>query len=56
MANLMQFEEEDVLGIPLLEPADDQPIVSPTPEEEATLLGDPQGVQATANHPSGHEE
>ena len=41
MANLMWFEEEDVLEIPLVEPTDDLSIVSPTLEEEATLLSKP---------------
>ena len=42
MANLMWFVEEDILDIPLLEPADDCPLVSLTPEEETVLLSKPQ--------------
>ena len=56
MANLMWFEEEDVLEIPLLEPMDDFSIASPTLEEEATLLGEPLEVQVTATCSLGHEE
>ena len=56
MANLMWFEEGDILEIPLLEPTDDLPIASPTPEEEASLLGEPQEAQATATCPSRHKE
>ena len=55
MANLMWFEE-DVLDIPLLEPSDDLQIASPTPEEEAALLGEPQEAQATATCHPRHEE
>ena len=55
MANLMWFLEEDILDILLLEPAGDQPLASPTPEEEATLLSKPQEVQATAPCPPGLE-
>ena len=38
MANLIQFEEEDILEIPLLESTDDLPIAALTLEEETTLL------------------
>ena len=55
-ADLMLFEEEDVLAIPLLESADDLPTMSPTPEEEATLLYNHQEAQVTTTHPLMHEE
>ena len=48
MANLMLFEEENVLKIPLLESADDKPKAPPTPAEEAILLDNPQEALATA--------
>ena len=51
MANLMHFWEEDVLEIPLLDPADDMPVASPTPLKEATLLDEPQEAQVTATYP-----
>ena len=53
MANLMWFTQEDVLDAPPLEPDDDQPQVSPTPEEETALLSEP---QAAATHPPRSEE
>ena len=56
MANLMQFAEEDILEIPLVEPTDDMTIVSPTLEEEVTLLSKPPEAQATATCPLRHEE
>ena len=56
MANLMWFQEEDVLQIPLLEPVDDLPIVSLTPKAVAMLLGEPQEAQVTAACPPRHEE
>ena len=52
---LMWFEEEDVLEIPLLESLDDEPIVSPTPAEEATLLDEPQEAQVLPTCPLGCE-
>ena len=56
VANLMQFEEEIVLEMLLLEPTDDLPIVSPTPEEEATLLDESQEAQVSTTSPLMHEE
>ena len=56
VANLMWFMEEDILDIPLLEPADDLPLVSLIPEEEAMLLSEPQEAQVIATYPPGHEE
>ena len=56
MTNLMWFEEEDILEIPLLEPADNLPIASLTLEEEATLLGKSQEAQVTATYPPGCED
>ena len=56
MANLMWFEEGDVLEIPLLEPTDDLPIASQTSQEDAALPGEPQETQATAACPPRHIE
>ena len=47
MANFMQFGEEDILEIPLLEPVDDVPVASLTPAEETALLDEPQEAQVT---------
>ena len=52
----MQFEEEDVLDIPLLEHMDDLPIASLTHEEEALLLSEYLEAQATATCPLRHRE
>ena len=51
MANLVQFEQDDILEILLLEPTDDLPIVSPTLEEEAAFISEPPEAQATATCP-----
>ena len=56
MADLMQFGEEDILEIPLLEPADDMPVASPIPAEEAALLDEPQETQVTATCSLMHKE
>ena len=56
IANLMWFEEEDILEILLLESIDSSPIASLTPEEEAALLGEPQESQMTTACPPRHEE
>ena len=56
MANLMPFEEEDILEISLLKPKDDLPIVFRTPEEEVILLDEPHRAQVTAMHSLAHEE
>ena len=56
MTNLMQFEEENIWEIPLLKPADDLSIASPTLEEEAALLGEPWEAWATTTCPLRHEE
>ena len=55
MTNLMWFTEEDLLDAMLLEPVDDQQVVSPTPEEETALLAEPQEAQAATTHPPRHE-
>ena len=51
MTDLMGFREEDILDAMHFEPLDDQQLVSSTPEEEITLLSQPQEVQVTAIHP-----
>ena len=56
MANLMWFEEEDLLEILLLKSMDDMPIASPMPAEEAALLEEPEESQVTAMHPLTYEE
>ena len=57
MVDLMQFEEEDILDIQLLEPTDDlPPVYILTPEEEVTILSEPQEAQATALCPHRCEE
>ena len=51
LAPILQLEEEDFLEASLLESAEEEPMASPTPAEEALLLGEdpePQGVQASA--------
>ena len=47
MANLMEFREENVLKIPLLDSMDNVPIASLTLLEEYALLEEPQVAQAT---------
>ena len=56
MANLMWFEEEDILEILLLEPVDNLPIVFLTPEEEAVLLGGSKEAQTTVTCLPGYRE
>ena len=56
MANLMWFQEEDILEIPLLEPAYDLPIASPTLEEGTLPISKTPEAQATATCPLGCEE
>ena len=50
MAHLMEFTEENVLEIPLLDSADNVSLASPIPLEEAALLEEPQVAQVTAAH------
>ena len=56
MTSLTWCEEEDILEIPLLEPTNNLLIASPTPEEEAALLGEPQEAQVTPACPARHKE
>ena len=55
-ANLLLFEEENILEIPLLEPTNDLSIVSLTPEEKAVLLGESQEAQVIMACPPRHKE
>ena len=59
MAPLIHLKEDDILDALLLRAADDEPGMSPTPVEEAALLGNaptPQRAQAITAHPSDHPE
>ena len=56
MTNLMWFVEEDILETTLLEAEDNQQLVSPTPEEETTLLGELQEAEAAAACPPRQKE
>ena len=54
MASFMQLEEKDILESLLLALMDDEPMVPPTPTEEATLLDDDsrsQEAQAITSKP-----
>ena len=51
MADPIQFREEDVLEVPLLEPANNVHVASPTPVEEAMPLDEPQEALVTATCP-----
>ena len=59
MASLMCLKGDDILKTSLLGATDNEPGMSPTPAEEATLVGDnpiPQGAQAITTHPSDYPE
>ena len=56
MVDMMQFEEEDVLEMPLLESGGDLPTMFPTSKEEAVLLDEPQEAQVTGTCPLVCEE
>ena len=56
MTNLMQFMEEDILDVMLLEPVDSWQLASPIIKEETMLLGDTQEAEAAAAYSPRCEE
>ena len=59
MAPLMHLDEDEIVEALLLGPTDNEPITSPTPEEEAVLLGDelePLEAQEATSFPCEHPE